>query len=236
MSSLSNRTAFLASAAILATITSTAASFAVGVQTSTFTTLYDGAFARVPAERETGRSVAAHCQIGAQTSPDHWADAKARLVLSQNATASEVTVTVEDARPDTLYTIWLMLAGGSPLMEAGATALIHSDDLPEAVELMGAPDTVATNGFTTDADGNGSITLTVDYPIIGGAFPFQRYEGFNAENTAFTREDPRAIPVAIADAASGAPFTLRLASHCGDNLHNGLVAGQHEPWFDWRAE
>lgn len=236
MSSFSKRNAFLASAALFATVASTAASFAVGAQSSGFTTLYDGPFARVPAERETGRSVAAHCQIDGAAAPDHWADARAELVLSQSATASEVTVTLESARPDTLFTIWLMLAGGSPLMEAGATALIHSDDLAAAVDLMGAPDTVASNGFTTDADGNGHITLTLDYPIVGGAFPFQRYAGFDAENEVFTRDAPRAIPVAIADAATGAPFTLRLASHCGDNLHNGLIAGQHEPWFDWRAE
>lgn len=236
MSHLLKRTALLASAAILATVTSTAASFAVGLQNSGFATLYDGPFARVPAERENGRSVAALCQIDGNTSPDHWADARADLVLTQNATASEVTVTVEGARPDTLFTIWLMLAGGSPLMQTGATALIHSDDMAEAVELISAPTNVATNGFTTDSDGNGSITLTLDYAIVGGAFPFQRYEGFDAENAAFTRDEPRAIPVAIADAATGAPFTLRLASHCGDNLHNGLIAGQHEPWFDWRAE
>lgn len=47
-------------------------------------TLYDGPFARVPAERETGRSVAAHCQIDGVTSADHWADAAAHLVLTQD--------------------------------------------------------------------------------------------------------------------------------------------------------
>ncbi len=121
-------------------------------------------------------------------------------------------------------------------MEAGATALVHTDDLPEAVEIMGAPRDEATNGFTTDAEGNGSVTLDLDFPIAGGAYPFQRYAGFDAGNPAFTRETPNAIPVAIADASSGVPFTLRLASHCGDNLHNGLVAGPHEPWFDWSAQ
>lgn len=202
---------------------------------STGETLYDGAFDRVAAERENGRSVAAHCQINDNTSDDHWANATAHLKLTQAATSSRVTVSVEGARPDTLFTIWLMLAGGSPLMKAGATALVHTDDLAEAVELMGAPSTEATNGFTTDAKGNGQVTLELDFPIVGGAYPFQRYAGFDAENPAFTRDAPKAIPVAIPDASSGVPFTLRLASHCGDNLHNGLVAGQHEPWFDWKA-
>lgn len=147
-----------------------------------------------------------------------------------------MTIDVEGARPDTLFTVWLMLAGGSPMMKAGATALLHSDDLTEAVDLMAMPNSVAKNGFTTDAEGKGSVTLTLDYPVIGGAFPFQRYAAFDVENPAFNRDEPRAIPVAIADAGTGVPFTLRLASHCGDNLHNGLVAGQHEPWFDWLAE
>lgn len=199
-------------------------------------TLYDGPFLRVPAERASGRSVAAHCQHDPATSPDHWADATSHLVLTQDATSSEVTVRMENARPETLYTIWLMLAGGSPIVKAGATALVHSSDLPEAVEIMQSPRTEATNGFTTDENGDGSVTLVLDFPIVGGAYPFQRFVGFDPENPAFNQEKPRAIPVAIPDASSGVPFTLRLASHCGDNLHNGLVAGQHEPWFDWLAE
>ncbi|MEM1362694.1 MAG: hypothetical protein AAGF94_13415 [Pseudomonadota bacterium] len=224
----------------LNTTTRLAVSFALLLSASPVSagkvTLYDGEFTRFPAERDSGRSVAAHCQIDDVTSPDHWADATSHLTLSQDATSSVVTVSMENSRPNTLFTIWLMLAGGSPLMKTGATALVSSADLPEAVEIMQSPTTEATNGFTTDENGNGSVTLALDFPIVGGAYPFQRYEGFDPENAAFNREKPRAIPVAIPDASTGVPFTLRLASHCGDNLHNGLVAGQHEPWFDWLAQ
>lgn len=207
------------------------------------TTLYDGAFARVPVDAKAGgRTVAEHCQLhGGET----WDDARAHLVLKQNATTAEVTVTLENGRPDTLYTIWLMLAGktasgesfgGNPLMKTGATALVPSTALPEAIEIMKNPNSEAANGFTTDAAGNGSVTVALDFPIVGGAYPFQRYAGFDANDPAYTREAPQAVPVAITGKSAGAPFTLRLASHCGDNLHNGLVAGQHEAWFNWLAE
>ncbi len=211
--------------------------------------LYDGALVRVPADvtvgAAPGRSVAAHCQVGDHRSPDNWAQAAAHLILKQDATSSEVTVTMTDGRPDTLYTIWLMLAGktadgesygGNPLMKSGATALLPSSQLAEAVSIMKSPNSEAANGFVTDATGFGTVTVKLDFPIVGGAYPFQRFEGFDATDPAYTRDAPRAVPVAITDKSAGAPFTLRLASHCGDNLHNGLVAGPHEAWFNWLAD
>lgn len=204
-------------------------------------TLYDGGFTRVSA----GAKVAEHCQVEGYRSADNWAEATSHLTLKQDAASSEVSVTLDNARPDTLFTIWLMLAGktpdgesfgGSPLMKSGATPLIATADLSEAVAILKSPRTEVTNGFITDSDGNGSVTLYLDYPIVGGAYPFQRYDRFDATDPAYTHDTPRAIPVAITGKSSGAPFTLRLASHCGDNLHDGLVAGQHEPWFDWLAD
>lgn len=236
MLSYSNFKRVSAPIAGLAVLAATAMPLLAAATSEHMNTLFDGPFLRVPAERESGRSVAAHCQIDGATSSEHWADARANLLLRQDGAMTEVTVAVEDARPDTLFTIWLMLEGGSPLMKTGATALIHSDDIAEAVDLMAAPSHEATNGFVTDADGNGSVTLLLDYTIIGGAFPFQNYAEFDAGNPAFSRDTPRPEPTRIANARDGVPFTLRLASHCGDNLHNGLVAGQHEPWFDWLAQ
>jgi len=236
MLSNSNTNRFGSSLALIAVMSSFGLANFATASSERMNTLYDGAFTRVAAERDNGRSVAAHCQIGGLTSPDHWQDATAHLHLQQDGMTAEVTISVENARPDTLFTVWLMLNGGSPLMQTGATALIHSDEMAEAVALIDAPTSTVTNGFTTDADGHGSVTLALDYAIVGGAFPFQNYAGFNAENPIFTRENPTAVATAIANARDGVPFTLRLASHCGDNLHNGLVAGQHEPWFDWLAE
>ena len=232
MSYLCRTAHFLASSAMLLAATSASAEMV---------TLYEGAFTRIPA----GEKVAEHCQVDGYRSADSWAGATSQLKLKQDATSSEVTVTMENARPDTLFTIWLMLAGktpagesfgGSSLMKSGTTPLIATADLSEAVAILKSPRTEVTNGFITDTAGNGSVTLNLDYPIVGGAYPFQRFDGFDATDPAYTQDIPQAIPVAITGKSAGAPFTLRLASHCGDNLHDGLVAGQHEPWFDWLAD
>lgn len=240
MSSLSNPKTVAATIALALAATSASAEMV---------TIYDGAFSRVPAEAivgaAPGRSVAAHCQSGGVTSDNNWQDATAHLILRQDATSSDVTVSMENGRPDTLYTIWLMLAGktadgdsfgGNPLMKGGATALVPTTHIAEAVRLIDAPSTEAMNGFTTDASGRGSVQLTLDFPIVGGAYPFQRYDGFDVSNATFNRDKARPVPVAITGKSAGAPFTLRLASHCGDNLHNGLVPGQHEAWFNWLAD
>jgi hypothetical protein len=40
--------------------------------------------------------------------------------------------------------------------------------------------------------------------------------------------------MAIVDAREiDAPFTLRIASHCTDDLSHGLTPGNREGWFDW---
>lgn len=238
MSYLETLTRAFVPAAMLMAATSASAEMA---------TLYDGSFTRHPADGTVGaapgRSVIGHCQIDG--AGETWADATAHLVLKQDATSSEVTVTLKEGRPDTLYTIWLMLAGktaegesfgGNPLMKTGATALVPTSLLAEAVEIMKSPNSEAPNGFMTDAKGSGSVTVELDFPVVNGAYPFQRFEGFDANDPAYNRDTPKAVPVAITGASSGAPFTLRLISHCGDNLHNGLVPGRHEAWFNWLSE
>ena len=87
------------------------------------------------------------------------------------------------------------------------------------------------NGFHSDEDGNGSITVDLDFPIVNGAYPFHRFEGFDPADERFPLDTPRAHPVAIV--GQSGPFTLRVASHCVDGLGHGLVAGPHEGWFDW---
>ncbi|MEM1264406.1 MAG: hypothetical protein AAGI50_00120 [Pseudomonadota bacterium] len=234
MSLFSNSARAVFSALTLVMAGEASASSPTGMQT-----LYDGAFTR-HATDAIGR-----CHVDGNRSATGWAEATAHLTVSQDATSSVVTVSMENGRPDTLFTIWLMLAGkdaagesfgGSPIIKTGATALVPTTLLEEAIHIMKNPNSTASNGFTTDADGNGSVTVALDFPLIGGAYPFQRYEGFDPADPAFTRETPRAVPVPIPGKSAGAPFTLRLASHCGDNLHNGLVAGQHEPWFNWLAD
>ena len=90
-----------------------------------------------------------------------------------------------------------------------------------------------SNGFWSDENGNALFVTELDFPMIGGAYPFQRFEGFDPTDERFTAEEPRVFPVAIV--GSGAPFTLRIASHCTDGVGHGLAAGPHEGWFDWLA-
>ena len=103
-----------------------------------------------------------------------------------------------------------------------------------------------TNGFRSDANGNGRLTLTLDFPITSGAYPFQRFPDFDVvqDDIALTNDanlerlggQPAAIkPVAIPD-GSQAPATLLIASHCVDDVAHGLLPGPHENWFIWSLD
>ncbi|MFQ5993122.1 MAG: hypothetical protein ACE5NA_11860 [Nitrospiraceae bacterium] len=84
------------------------------------------------------------------------------------------------------------------------------------------------NGFMTDLEGNGSVTIILDYPLSEGAYPLHEAIelgelldlDFNCAN--------------ILRANEGA--ALRLAAHTEppyDNVGHGLVAGDHDKAFDW---
>ena len=74
----------------------------------------------------------------------------------------------------------------------------------------------AANAFWTDESGYGTFYAKLDYPLVKGAVQFQEYDATLAR-------------AAIGDA----PFRLRIASHCADNMAHGLLPGFHEMWFDW---
>lgn len=206
-------------------------------------------FDRVPIDTvmPTGQSVAVDCQDEGADHPYRpydWPDARATLEIDQVGTESVVTIEMTGARPDTYYTLWLRLLGtdasgetygGNPLLGIPGTPLIPSSELDEALTFTGSGNAGLglSNGFWSDANGNGLYTTTLDFPIIGGAYPFQNFEGFDATDARFPLEKPRAIPVAVV--TTGAPFTLRIASHCQSNLNYGLFPGPHEGWFDWLA-
>ncbi len=218
--------------------------------------VYSGAFPRLDFKTvmPTGQSVAVDCQDDAADHPYQpydWPDATASLEILQGGGASKVVVQVTGAKPETLYTMWVRLRGedsagnpfgGNPLIglpgkpEVGipGNALVPSTYFPRALDAVHSPVTDPIHGFWSDADGNGSVTIELDYPIIGGALPFHRLEGFDPADPKLTKSEPRAIPVAIVGASNGAPFTLRLASHCKDGKSHGLAPGPHEGWFDWK--
>lgn len=214
------------------------------------TLLLETSFDRIPADTtmSTGQSVANDCQdpaAGHPYTPFDWPDASATLSLEQGAASTWITLEIAEARPNTYFTIWLRLKGndasgnsygGSPLTGAPSTALIPSSELPEALEATGSGNggTDLSNGFWTDASGDAIFRTELDFPVIDGAYPFQRFEGFDPSDERFPVEDPRIFPVAIV--GSGAPFTLRIASHCTDSLGHGLVPGPHEGWFQWLVD
>ena len=209
---------------------------------------YSGDFPRLAFDTvmPTGQSVAVECQEADADYPYvpyDWPDANATLEIRQGAGESIVAVEVSGVRPNTYYTMWLRLLGqdvngtpfgGNPLMGIPGTPLVPSDYLDEMLDAISTPTDTGIHGFWSDEGGNGALTLELDFPIINGAYPFHKFEGFDATDERYKVEDPSIPPVAIA--MSGAPFTLRLASHCTDGLGHGLLPGPHEGWFDWKME
>lgn len=146
----------------------------------------------------------------------------ASLEISQSGGSSEVEIEVSGARPNTLYTVWLRMKGstdtggfgGSSLTGGGATPLAPSSDLPVLMANSPGANPLGTtdpaNGFTTDANGDADWSVDLDFPVKGGAYPF------NAVGAA---------PAVIADptaAGVSAGFLIRVISHCQDNAAHGL--------------
>lgn len=205
---------------------------------------------RLPIDMEMpgGNSLEADCQEGAQDypyEPYDWPNASAHLTLDQSRTGSSVLIELSQARPNTYYTIWLRLRGmdadgnafgGSPLTGIAGSPLIPSSALGDALMNTGPGNGSADepNGFFTDEMGNGVFKTELDFPIVNGAYPFHRFEGFDPSDERFPLEEPKIHPVAIVGPSG--PFTLRLVSHCTDNTGHGLLPGPHEGWFDWKFE
>lgn len=192
----------------------------------------------------TGQSVAVECNPGQEPGTETWPDATARLRLNERNGHTTLTVRVRDARPDTLYTVWLRLLGedsegnlygGSPLTGIPVTPLAPTDELPE--QLAATPPNKGSdslsNGFHTNHRGHGRLTLHLDFPIRSGAYPFQRFPDWEKlKGSDALAANATIKPVAIPD-GSQAPATLLIASHCVDGLGHGLLPGLHENWFNW---
>ena len=176
-------------------------------------------------------------------------DASAVVKISTAMGQSHVQIAINNARPETLYTVWLRLKGtdpqgnsfgGSPLTGGGSTPLAPSTLVPELLAATGEGNgtPVIANGVKTDGQGNGVLTVDLDFPIFNGAYPFQNLTNFDPTDPRLPLENPQIYPVAIVipNAMIDAPFGLRVVSHCTDNLGHGLTPGAREPWFDWPDE
>ena len=173
--------------------------------------------------------------------------AKAKLSKWQFRGKTIVNISLKHGRPDTLYTVWLRLKGndmggnsygGSPLTGGGATPLAAGEKLDQlSTDWLGAGSLNPANGFTTNSQGRGRLRLSLDFPLEGGAYPFNKISAEMLENIRIGK-NPSALakPTAIVDprddGVSG-PFLLRIVSHCQDGLGHGLSPSNRESWFDF---
>ncbi len=153
---------------------------------------------------------------------DNYDDAVGTIAVMMDDDYSTVIITLTGASPNTFYTAWLGLSGNGPLAAMPATPLAASDALADLVSVAEGPgSTEVANGFMTDDYGDGQLVAELDFPIMGGAYPFDSH-------------DSSLDAVDLEPAAT--PFTIRVVSHCTDNVGHGIMPGEREPWFDWVAE
>ena len=191
----------------------------------------------------SGHTVEAECPI--DPSGNGWQGATATLQIKQKGARSSVKIEVDGAVPDTLFTVWVRMKGvahgdsfgGSPITNGGATPLSHTDGLAQLVaDWVGAGSPTQPNGFTTDAYGEADVKLDLDFPVVAGAYPFNRMNDTDLLLAKTKNPVAQPIPTAIVDPTDsgiGAPFLLRIVSHCQDDLGHGLSPGGREAWFQY---
>ena len=173
-------------------------------------------------------------------------DARARMMVNQVANSTDVNMMVSNARPNTLFTVWFWLKakdqngntfGGNPLSGKSGAPFAPSTAYEELLNATGSGNgvTEGSNVFTTDADGNGTFSTTLDYPMFGGAYPFHKITSFDPLDSRLPIDNARIYPVALLtpSPAIDMPFMVRIASHCTDGQSHGWSAGAREPWFDF---
>lgn len=174
---------------------------------------------------------------------------EAELEIKQVGESSRVEIEVENARPHTVYTVWLRMKGngpggdtigGSPMTGGGATPLAPGSALDNMLHysppFAGSP--TPTNGFTTDAGGNAQFSIELDFPVVGGAYPFQLASdtAVQALRDAGSNWPLVRVPAPVVnptDPNISGPFLMRIVSHCTDQQGHGLSPGTREAWFQF---
>jgi hypothetical protein len=183
-----------------------------------------------------------------------WQDAPASLHVEQAGDQSVAKIKVRNAVPDTVFTVWMRMAGNgpdgsvispSPMTGGGATPLAPGSALDGLFHYTPpfAGSSNPTNGFTTDKKGNANFSIALDFPVVGGAYPFQResadavadwqaVRAANGQGPAPGERRPSPV-VNPADPDISGPFLLRVISHCTDQLGHGLSPARCEAWFQY---
>jgi hypothetical protein len=197
----------------------------------------DAAMSRVAGASGSGHTVIDQCGGGTE----NWDAARASIEIDDN----DVKIKLKDAKPDTLYTVWVRLKGsslgtsfgGSPVTNGGATPLSPTSGLHQLIaDWVGSGSPTSPNGFHTDANGNGSLRLDLDFPVLNGAYPFNRMSADDLALAQTKRPEATAVPAATvnpADSGIGGPFLIRMVSHCQDGLSHGLSPANREAWFQY---
>ena len=186
----------------------------------------------------SGDTVEANCG-----GPDYQG-ATGKVTVQQSGGKSEVTVEIEDAVPNTHFTVWMRIKGGagfndagSPWTGGGATPLCSGTEFTSLNDNSpwNNPAGSATglcNSFFTDNIGDGKLKTTVNFPIVGGAYPFQQSGGAAGGPGGASIPD---VPTAIVDPRTntGGPFLFRVVSHCTDNANHGLSPATREAFFQY---
>lgn len=141
-------------------------------------------------------------------------------IKEKNDGTTQVTLQVRGAVPNSIYTMWLRInAPGSPLFGgAGATPAAGTGDLQTIIDNADTESAAGANAFYTNAAGNGTLHVTLDFHLSDGVYPFSEFDDSVDDGT-------------IGDT----PFTFRVISHCTDGLQHGLNFGPHEATFDYPA-
>lgn len=170
--------------------------------------------------------------------------ATATLSIKQAGEGSTVAIKVEDAEPNTHFTVWLRIkggtgfnSGGTPWTGGGATPLCSGTEFADLNSISPWNNTSGDtakhcNSFKTKANGSATFKSIVNFPVVGGAYPFQQAGGATAHPTKGGAPD---VPTAIVDprTGTGGPFMIRVVSHCTDQSNHGLSPGDRETWFQF---
>ena len=174
---------------------------------------------------------------------DDYQGATAEIEISQDG-GSDVRISVKDAVPNTHFTVWTRIKGGSgynsagsPWTGGGATPLCSGTEFASlnANSPWNNPagsTAPLCNSFSTDSAGNGTFDTSVNFQVVGGAYPFQQSGGASARPGHDAHAD---VPTAIVDprTGNGGPFMIRVVSHCTDGANHGLSPATREAFFQY---
>lgn len=173
-----------------------------------------------------------------------YQDATGSLSIEHTADGnSKVQVQINDGVPNTHYTVWMRIKGGtgfnsagSPWTGGGATPLCSGTEFATLNANSPWNSTGSTaplcNSLITNNVGNAKLRTVVNFPVVGGAYPFQQSGGATAHPTNGGGAD---VPTAIVDprTGTGGPFLIRVVSHCTDNANHGLSPATREAFFQY---